>query len=239
MDVLGIDVSPKSIQIARSVAKENPYTEGFGVLRYKVANFLTAKFGQNQWDSVVFLGALHHFPNVDTVLQKTAKLLKPEGNLILCEPVTANFTRAAAQQAALFRAICPTWQPYEEKLSALCDAEAWEKYVTSIFLEYTYKDAGGQNVQSTMDNVTNSEELMVSTVKKYFHIKKYVKADAFIDKLVGGLRGPDRHTLARFLKLMDDYSIANGLLPHTNVRIHAVRKSIEVEKLGGAPANGY
>lgn len=224
MDVCGIDISTKSIEIARKTAKNNKYADGFGSLKYEVADFMSAEFVNSSWDSVVFMGALHHFPDIDKVVKKVVTLLKPKGNIVLCEPVSDNFTRPLAEIAALLRLVCPTWQSYQDKLEKVQDAKSWEKYVDEIMHEYQYLDVHGNNVQSPMDNVTNVEEDIINSVNKYFEISRYVKTDAFIDKLIGGLRGPDRYPLAKFLKLFDDYVINNGKLPHTGIRVHGIKR---------------
>lgn len=191
LDVIGVDLSPKSIEIAKKVAAENPFKEEFGSLTYKCNDILSMDLGENEFDSVVFFSTLHHMPDIDLVLSKVRRGLKNDGNFIASEPIRDNITRESAEFAAILRAVLPTWIPYEEKQEGLDNPESWDKYVEQIFNEYTYKE---EHEQSPCDNVTASEEVMVNTVKKYFKIQTVEYSDAFIDKLIGGLRGEHTNT---------------------------------------------
>ena len=64
---------------------------------------------------------------------------------------------------------------------------------------------------------------MVSAIKKYFTIQTLEHHDAFIDKLIGGLRGSHRYALARHLKEFDHETIKKGLLPGTAIHLVATK----------------
>ena len=132
-----------------------------------------------------------------------------------------NFTRKSAEFAAILRMILPTWQPFKEKLKKNWNDKIWEKYVEEIFREYVYQS---KHTQSLLDNSTNSDKKIIKAVEKLFSVKKVVYDGAFIDKLIGGLRGPDRYCIARFLKFIDNYMVRKGILPATFIQIHAVRE---------------
>lgn len=220
LDVVGVDLSPKSIEIAKKFANENPFKENFGSLKYVCGDILSMDLGENKFDTIVFFGTLHHIPDIDLILSKVHKALKSGGNLIVCEPIRDNFTKKSAEFAAIFRAVLPTWISYDKKLKGLNNQESWHKYVEQIFGEYTYKD---EHEQSPCDNITASEKIIVDTIKKYFTIKTIEYSDAFIDKLIGGLRGENKYILARFLKFLDDDLIARKVLPPTSIKLHAVK----------------
>ncbi|MBU1632523.1 MAG: methyltransferase domain-containing protein [Nanoarchaeota archaeon] len=221
LDVIGVDLSSKSIEIAEKFANENKFKDNFGSLTYKYDNILSMDLGKNIFDSIVFFGTLHHMPNVDTILSKANEALKKGGNLIVCEPVRDKFNIKSAEFAAIFRAILPTWEPYDKKLKGLDNRELWDKYVEQILNEYTYKD---EHQQSPCDNLTSSEGTMVDTIKKYFEIKTIQYSDAIIDKLIGGLRGEDKYILAKFLRFLDEELIRKKILPPTSIRLHAIKK---------------
>lgn len=221
LDVVGVDLSPRSIELAKKYARENPFKKNFGSLTYKSGDVLSMDFGKNEYDSVVFFGSLHHMPDINLVLSKVHAALKKGGNLIVCEPVSENFTRRSAEFAAVLRAVLPTWIPYQKKLKNLDNPKAWARYVTDIFNEYTYRS---EHKQSPCDNITDSEKLMVNAIKKGFRIKTILYSDAFIDKLIGGLRGKYRYQLARFLKSLDEDLIRRKVLPPTFIRVHAVKR---------------
>lgn len=221
LDVVGVDLSPKSIEIAKRFAKENPFKENFGSLTYICGDVSSMDLGKNVYDSAVFFGTLHHVPDINSILSKVHATLKKGGNLIVCEPISENFTKESAEFAAILRAVLPTWIPYEKKLKNLDSPRAWNRYVKDIFNEYTYRD---EHKQSPCDNVVASEKVMINAIKKYFKIKTIEYSDAFIDKLIGGLRGKHRYRLAKFLKSLDEDLIKRKVLPPTSIRIHAIRK---------------
>ena len=220
LEVVGVDISPKSIEIAKRFAKENPYKENFGSLTYICDDILTMNLGEEQWDTIVFFGTLHHIAEQETLMAKVHKALKQGGNLVVCEPVRGHFTKDSALFAAILRAVLPTWIPYEEKLKNLMDAQSWWNYVEQIYKEYTYQD---EHTQSPMDNVVASAETMLKYIKKYFALQTVEYSDAFIDKLIGGLRGEHRFLLARFLKFLDNELVRKKVLPPTYVKIHAIK----------------
>lgn len=221
LEVIGVDLSPKSIEIAQKFAADNPFKDNFGSLKYICGDILSIDIGKNEFDNVVFFSSLHHLPNVDLVLSKVQQALKRGGNLIICEPIADNFTKDSAEFAAILRAVLPTWIPYEEKLRDLDNSESWDKYVEQIYNEYTYKE---KYEQSPSDNITSSEKVILDAVRKYFSIKTIEYSDAFIDKLIGGLRGENRFRLARFLEFLDEELIKRKIVPPTSIRLHAVRQ---------------
>lgn len=210
LHVTGVDLSPRSIEIAKHYAEENPFKEGFGSLRYECGNILEMDLGEETYNTVVFFGTLHHMEDLNLILAKVHRALKKQGNLIVYEPVRENFNQKSAEFAAILRAILPTWVSYEQKLKGLDNSEAWQNYVDEIYNEYTYKD---EHEQSPCDNSTASDEVMTEVIGKYFSIQSKVYANAFIDKLIGGLRGDDQYVLARFLKFLDDELVRKDVLP--------------------------
>ena len=220
LEVDGVDISSESIAIASKYAGENPFKDNFGSLNYKVADIMKMDLKNEDYDSVVFMGTLHHIDKLDDILKKTHRCLKNEGNLILVEPVRDNFTMKSAEIAGILRAILPTWLSHEEKLSKLRSQEDYEKYINGIYTEYTYS---GEYEQSPCDNSSSSESEIVRTVQKYFGVKKLDRYCAFIDRLIGGLRGENRYALARFLKMIDDQFVNKGILPNTKIRLWACK----------------
>ena len=221
LDVLGVDLSPKCIEIARRYGAENPFVETFGSLAYECADFAQFPLGDGAFDTVVFFASLHHVPDIETLLGRVQRGLRSGGSLVICEPIRENFTRASAEFAAVLRAVLPTWRPYEEKLAHLTTPEAWGRYVDEIYSEYTYRN---EHEQSPLDNATASADRIIGAVKRFFQIEVLTYEDAFIDRIIGGLRGPSVHVLARFLKSLDETLVARGVLPATSIRLHATRR---------------
>lgn len=221
LDVTGIDLSPVSIEVARQVAAEHGGGAGFGALAYHCQDIHAYDFSQGPFDTVVFFGTLHHFDNLDSLLTRVWQAMSPGGSLVVAEPVRQNFTRQAAELAAILRAVLPTWIDYDVKLAGLDTSEGWSGYVDAILDEYTYR---GQHVQSPCDNATASEATILTAVERRFRTIEVKRGDAFVDKLIGGLRGEHRFRLARFLKFLDDDLIRRGVLPATHLMLHAARR---------------
>jgi len=221
LDVLGVDISTKNIAVARKYQKLNTYKKGFGSLQYKCCDIENFDFGKNQLDTVVFFRSLHHLKNIISVLRKIRRSLRKGGNIIICEPMRNNFTRKSAEVAGILRAVSPTWISYGEKLRNLTDGRAWDKYVNRIYQEYTYSD---DFKQSPMDNKIATAEIVLKAVRKYFIIKKVSFSDAFIDKLIGGLRGRNKYAFAKFFKFLDNLMVERGILPPTEIAIYAKKK---------------
>lgn len=220
LDVTGIDLSPKSIEVAKRFAKENPYIKGFGSLEYVCADINSMDIGEEKYDSIVFFGTLHHMEDLTGVIDKVHRGLRQNGNLIISEPIRDNFTRESAEFAAILRAVLPTWVPYEQKLEGIANSEAWRQYVDQIYNEYTYQD---EHVQSPCDNSIASEQAILNAIGDKFEVNVRKYSSAFIDRLIGGLRGEDRFRLARFLKFLDDELVQRDLLPPTGISIHATK----------------
>ncbi len=222
LDVTGIDLSPKSIEIAQKFAEENTFKDGFGSLKYSCGDFLSMELDRNAYDSIIFFGTLHHMPDMDVVMSKLKEILKTGGNFIICEPVRDNFTKKSAELTAILRAILPTWIPYDKKLEGLSSSVKWKDYIEDIFKECTYQD---EHEQSPCDNATSYlKKVMIDSISKHFDVKTVEYSHSFIDNLIGGLRGPDKYILAKSLKALDDYLVEQKILLPTSIRVHAVKR---------------
>ncbi len=221
LEVVGVDFSPKSIEVANRYKEENPFTDTFGSLEYCCQDFTEMGFPPESFDSVVFFRSLHHIAETGDVLRKVYQVMKPGGNLLISEPVRAHFTEESARFASALRMVLPTWEPFDKKLGVKWTDVLWEEKVAEIFKEYVLE---GHHTQSPMDNITDKAEVIIRLVESYFVIKTKMFSDAFIDKIIGGLRGEYKYELARFLKFLDDYMVKHELLPPTSLEIHAVKE---------------
>jgi len=93
MDVLGVDVSPDRIKIAKRFLKENPYKRGFGKVRYLVGDLNKMILPREEFDVVVVWNTLHHFPRPDRILIKIKKSLKPGGHFIVFDHIGHPFLK--------------------------------------------------------------------------------------------------------------------------------------------------
>ena len=77
MNVIGIDVDPEQIKLAKEHQKEKENRQ------FKVADASNLEFSENQqFDLAVSTFVLHHIPNWDEVLSEIERVLKPKGYYI-------------------------------------------------------------------------------------------------------------------------------------------------------------
>jgi ubiquinone/menaquinone biosynthesis C-methylase UbiE len=80
-DCVGVDISPKLIEIA---SKKYPAVE------FRVGNILTLDDADETYDVVLYSGVLHHFPEMDPVLCEGFRVLKKGGCLLAFDPNQSN-----------------------------------------------------------------------------------------------------------------------------------------------------
>ena len=68
-----------------------------------------------------------------------------------------------------------------------------------------------------MDNSTDNPKKLLKHLKNFFLIHKITYFDAFIDKIIGGLRGPNRFLLGNLLKQFDNYLIKEKVLKGSTI----------------------
>lgn len=221
LDVTGVDLSPKNIDVANEYKKKNTFKDNFGSLEYVCCDINEMHFGKEEFDNVIFFRSLHHIPNWENLLEKVHGVLKTGGKLILSEPVRSHFTKESAHFAAILRTILPTWINYKEKLINDWNEEEWNKIVNDIFEEYILD---GEHQQSPMDNSIDDAQKIVISIKKKFTVLEEKYSDAFIDKIIGGIRGDHKYEIARFLKFLDEHMVRNNILPPTSLELVAVKE---------------
>ena len=111
----------------------------------------------------------------------------------------------------------PTWQKFSTKLPKKIDYKFIKDSENKILKEYKYKSKNNKFVQSPMDNSTDNPKKLLKSVKKYFSILQMEYFDAFIDKIIGGLRGPNRFLLAILLKEFDNYLIKEKIVKGSTI----------------------
>jgi len=219
--VTAIDLSPRSIEVAQVFKKKAKLKKSAGMLEYKCGDFLQMDLPLQSFKTVIFFRSMHHFPNFKAAIRKSHALLTQGGQLIICEPIRSKFTPESAQFALILRTILPTWESFDSKLTAKWDKSLWSAKVRKIFAEYVYE---GQHNQSALDNSVASDLPILNTIRGLFNVKYIRYSNAFIDKLIGGLRGPHRFKLAEFIMFLDDHFVAEKILPPTSMTVIANKK---------------
>lgn len=84
LHVTGIDLSPRSVEIARKYAETQKPP---GRLNYYAADLNLEDLGHEQYDLIVVWDVLHHLPTVDRVIYRLIRALKPQGRLVIWDHI--------------------------------------------------------------------------------------------------------------------------------------------------------
>lgn len=212
--VVGFDIADKAIAAARETLASNPYTQGFGSLRYDVSSFLEAR---GRYDAVFMSGVLHHFQDLGSAVSHLHSLLEEGGVLVAYEPCHERWQRADAAQVALIRGLLwltGYWYEPPDDADALRQTDAFDRWVGDVHTEYvTERDKSETGGQSPHDNAALGSEIMAA-LGEHFTILENLPGVAFIYRLLGGLRGDENrlHRIADFLTLYDRYAVDRGFL---------------------------
>ena len=210
--VIAIDVADEAIAVAKKTAEENPFVDDFGSLTYEVRSFLEY---EGEFDTVLFRGVVHHFPNPDAVLEHAAKLLKPDGLLLCMEPAHEQWRESDAAQVALIRGLLAyTGHWHETDLMArLKTQDDITRYIAEVHREYIEERDTFEKSQSPYDNACDGEAILAAA-RSCFHELELRPTNAFIHRLLGGLRGSDEttHSLADFITGYERHAISAGYM---------------------------
>lgn len=80
-EYLGIDLSPKGIKNLKHRLEKIPGAKA------EVMDFLSEDFEEKKFDLIYAYGVLHHFKDVDELIEKLQEKLNPNGNIISHDPL--------------------------------------------------------------------------------------------------------------------------------------------------------
>ena len=215
--VTGLDLSPKCIEVAKQIAGTDPFALQRGDLRYLAADFFTeASLVAGTFDAIVFLGALHHFPNQVQTLNRVVDLLKPGGVVVVHEPVRDRVTRGNVVFVHMLRVLLSLQNGFFKKYLIPIDDEMRELEFAQLFNEMRYETENGENVQSVNDNEAGYAEMrpeLDARFESLFFEWRY----AFFHEFIGGLRFEDALNveLATYLREIDRELCKLGALSAT------------------------
>ncbi len=114
--ITGIDISPKTIELAKKNADFNKVSES---IDFKIMSVQDMSFKDNTFDYVVSLVGLHHL-NLELAGREIRRVLKPEGKAIFLEP------RIPFRWIMAFRSLIPKTCDESPGGSSLSDEEVYE-----------------------------------------------------------------------------------------------------------------
>lgn len=224
-DVFGVDVSKVCIDVAERVAAEDPWMSTRGKLEY-FCGALEELTLAREFDAVVFVGALHHFPDVGSALDVVEKALKHSGLLFVSEPSRDDAGEKEALILFLIQQLLRAGGKYFASEAPGGTPEDLSAVVHAITEKLTYRDEHGNSPQSPHDNEAGFKEIL-QAVQDRFDLRDRTDAYGILDQVIGGLRcasPEEEHRLARWIKEMDSNLVRVGVLCPRWVNLQAVKR---------------
>ena len=215
-DVTGIDLSPQCIRVAREFSEKDPDRLSRGELKYIDGDFFSTGQLNGKFDAIVFLGALHHFPDQVQTLKRANELLDQAGAIIVDEPSQDRVDKRNAAIYQFTKTLLSLTNGFYEKVSAYSSTEKIEEDVQKAFHRMRYEEASGEKLQSFNDNAAGFKE-MYPALTSTFQQLDYQERYAFYHDLIGGLRFSDEMNkqIANTIKLFDKYLCETGVIQST------------------------
>lgn len=216
-DVTGVDLSPACIEVARRVAEEDPWKAERGPLRHFVGDIFSL-VGQLEppFDAVVFVGALHHFPDQQAILSLCDRLLGPSGLVLANEPVRDRTTRGNAAVLVLIRLLLSRSGTWFHKMDIPLDEAALNALIDTAEQELSCLDGHGGKAQSENDNEAGYA-IIQQALSMQFDLLEEEPRHALYHQLAGGVRFSDNDNaaVAGTLMRLDRLLIREGVLSPT------------------------
>jgi SAM-dependent methyltransferase len=211
--VTGLELSGEAVAIARRFAAENPFVDGFGSLEYVQADFFAWE-PVGRYDGVCFFNTLHHFADLERVLQRVEDVLRPGGRLVVVEPSRDWLGQREAAVAALIRWLLAAHDAWYQPLELPASAEAVRAGVNRCLREYREARDEGDAEQSPNDNAAYADQ-MLAALRARFEELRFEPGAAIFYKLGGGIRSrSEEHArqIAELLRQFDTFAVQAGLL---------------------------
>lgn len=216
-DVTGVDLSEKCVEIADHFAGKDPHAAERGPLHYLAGDFQTMPaLAEGTFDAIVFLGALHHFPDQLQTLTRVETLLKQGGVILVHEPVRDRVTRGNAIFMHLLRVLMSVQNGFYKSYPVPPDAQSREREFEQLFAQLRYESEDGHNVQSVNDNEAGYAEMYPALISRFEQLS-FDWRYAFFHEFIGGLRFDEQLNvaLAHYLREVDRELCREGVLSAT------------------------
>ncbi len=216
-DVTGLDLSEKCIDTAMKVAEDDPWQTDRGTLKYVRGDFLKdSTFEDGSFDAVIFIGALHHFPNQDDVARQVKRVLRKKGLVLVHEPTRDRMNRGNAAFIHLLRLLLSQGNGFFQDVQIPANQEEYGMQVDSIYKEMRYEEESGEKKQSVNDNEAGFTE-MITALNNQFEQVHFQERYAFFHELIGGLRYSEEKNkaMAWYLRSADAELCRLGVLQPT------------------------
>tara|TARA_B100000963_G_C22639517_1_gene679591 strand:- start:1980 stop:2921 length:942 start_codon:yes stop_codon:yes gene_type:complete len=185
-DVTGIDISSKSINLAKETAEKSKISLK-GQLEYKVGDYSKIS-NLKKFDIILSSGFMHHLTDLRDFVAFSHKILDDDGILVFREPQHEKWQKIDASIVAILRLILSEvglW--YEENLSK--KNKNFSAYTNDIYQEFvTERDKNEKGGQSPNDISCDKGDILREVNKKFIIVEEK-PSFSFIYRFLGGLRG--------------------------------------------------
>lgn len=212
--VTGVNLSEKCVEIAKHFAAKAPFSSERGSLCYLAGDFFSdPALESGSFDAVVFLGALHHFPDQSGTLERVERLLKPGGLVIAHEPARDRVTKGNAVFVHSFRVLLSARGGFFEHQGIPANAQVCTRKFDQLFSEMRYETEDGANIQPVNANEAGYAE-MYPPLSSRFDQLVFAWRYAFFHEFIGGVRFSEELNVApaRYLREVDRELCREGVL---------------------------
>lgn len=212
----GIDLSSECIQVSNHFANKDPHKSERGSLKYISGDFFSNSDLREKYDAIVFVGALHHFPNQEQVLGRAEELLNEKGIVIVHEPTRDRVEKKNAAIHQLIITLLGLSGGYYKVPASYTSIEQIKEDVEGTYRHLKYEEESGEKSQSVNDNSAGHKE-MYFELSRRFKLVDYQERYALFHEIIGGLRFDDamNRQLALTIKLFDKYLCEEGVIQPT------------------------
>ena len=204
-EVTGIDLSERAVNIAETHAAQDPYIKDRGRLKYLCGDFNSdPRLLSGQFDAIVFLGALHHFPDSQSTIARAKYLLKQQGVLIAHEPARDCVTQGNAVFVHLLQTLLSVSNGFYQKFPIATNIGTLVQEFDGLFSRLRYESVEGEKLQSINDNEAGYSQIRFA-LDQYFQVIEFDWRYAFFHEFIGGLRFDEDTNiqLAYYLRELD------------------------------------
>lgn len=201
-DVMGIDVSKFCIEVAESYSDKDEWKLNRGLLEYQCVDFFELSI-KEKFDVIIFIGAMHHFNDIEKLLIKVKKHLNKNGIIIAHEPTRDRVSKKNASIAVLIKSILSILDGYYLKIDEILIEDDLEKSIDMEYFKLRYELEDGSKVQSVNDNESGFIE-MISGLRANFKEVYFEERYAIFHELIGGLRF-EQEVNKKIAKLIHDF----------------------------------
>jgi 2-polyprenyl-3-methyl-5-hydroxy-6-metoxy-1,4-benzoquinol methylase len=211
-NALGIDVSEKSLNVARAYYESIRSTVP-GELSYQVIDLNYAELPSNTYDIIAGRGVLHHLVRLDHVIDQLHRALKPGGLLWISDANTDEaFSTVLVAGALTF--VLPTQVSYAEKICAL--------------LKFGFRVPSRVKASIQAEGLSpfegaGREHDWVKLVYQQFHVERCIDLPAFTGYVTAQLKAPDRFALPllKSMRALDRLLVRLKLLRNSSLILYA------------------